>query len=1117
MHIPWALHLITLIILICGSVFHSALDVTYTDYKNPFTDNGLFSTSNNKSSKAIRIRYPSFTTVYGITIYEKFLATALDNIIIVYDISSSVRIENVHRIQLLKSIRGELLEFKFIDHEMLLFCDALTCRLCMLISPEKPCVEYLLTLNGEKTEELLYATAVKDSSQNINIRIVNKHANHAAILRFPSYYTISKGNKLVSLQSAEDVRIIEEHSLATAFNRRGYTFFVGSARRPYEPYINAKIEELIVMSVRITRICDKDRTEKLESRMDMALICGNFSFRTNVVSLAAEYDRDSDELIVVFQTIEKNENVACKYNMDLECQKVQNLNELPPYCFIFSRFGDGHTMRTCSKFGGVSPLIFKTANYIKEPLHNCDLEFFPSFAYRYGWLEQFHAFAGQLIAVLPGSGKNILSIKRLHGDGALFTVHSDAILNRVSHQTHQMASSLLWSLQLQQSQLPEQSRTLQFRVAADLSRNRIYFVQDNDLSYIELSCSNFYDSCDSLEQSNWSDPLQCLWCAMNNGSGYAFSRSKGIDCPFYTVDSFCAPFIEHVNIPSSNSLNYTSFEVYGRKFDRLHDIIAKVCNQNCTISHFGSGKLSCTVNVPSDAMENCSFCLEGKLGSLGRFNITFELPKKRDSHITNIILASTHSHSKHSRAVATIFAVIILTFLIVLILCLLRQFHKHKRKRMKECGKSGSQISLDTSHAPFVNNNPFSGLKRKGDEIKTFNPYENLFLEIDPKLQISVNDLELGDEIGKGNFGVVYRAVYRSGDGQLIDVACKTIDSQSDGVITGISEFLQEGLIMANFDHPNVARLIGISLSINNYPVIVTDFMAQGDLRHYIINPENRLTFGNLLDFGIQISKGMTYLHDKQFIHRDLAARNCMLDAYLVVKIADFGLSRDVSRCGMYQAIHKDRGIPIRWMPIESLEEQQPKQSTIAGNKFYKVLFSKKDTKLLEEIGSSWKYLANFESAFNHISNLTPTDAASIYNDMTDNQDIPNVLRELAQYLEYTFKADVWAYGIVLWELATRGLIPYADLEFTDILRLLKSGHRLMKPKGCPDNLYYHVMRRCWMEDPNRRPTFFELTEMMEDVVRQLRRGVSSGAFLDSHYERVSARSFTTSLTNISN
>lgn len=79
------------------------------------------------------------------------------------------------------------------------------------------------------------------------------------------------------VQSAEDIRIIDGHSLATAFNRRGYTFFVGSARRPYEPYINARIEELIVMSVRITRLCDKDRTEKLESRIDMALTCGNFS------------------------------------------------------------------------------------------------------------------------------------------------------------------------------------------------------------------------------------------------------------------------------------------------------------------------------------------------------------------------------------------------------------------------------------------------------------------------------------------------------------------------------------------------------------------------------------------------------------------------------------------------------------------------------------------------------------------------------------------------------------------------------------------------------------------------------------------------------------------------
>ncbi|CAG9535237.1 unnamed protein product [Cercopithifilaria johnstoni] len=1023
MHIPWA-YLTTSTIL---TSFHFALDLVHADNKGniaSFTDISTFPSSTNKWNQATRVRYPSSSTIYGITIYEKLLATALDNIIVVYNISSSMKIEDVDRIQLSKPIRKKLLEFKFINHEMLLYCDVFTCRLCVLTSPEKSCMEYLLTLDEKNVEELVYATAVEDHNHNVNIRIVTKHADQAIILRFPSYYAINKGDKLLSVQSAEDIPITDKHGLATAFNRRGYTFFVGSARRPYEPYINARIEELIVMSVRITRICDKDRTEKLESRIDMALNCRNFSLQTDVVSLAAEYYTDSDELIVVFQTFKKNENVVCKYSMDLECQKVRNPEELPPYCYIFSRRADGHAMRTCSKFGG---------NYVKEPLDNCGLELFPSFAYRYGWLEQFHALAGQLIAVLPGSGEDILSVKRFYEDGASFIVHSDGFLNRVSDQTDRVASSLLWSLQLQRTQYTE--HTARYRIAADFSYNRIYFVQNNELSYAELACSYFYESCDSLERSNWSDPLRCLWCAMKNGSGYAFSRSEG-NCPSYTVDNLCTPFIEHINVPSSSFSNYTSLEVYGKKFDRLQDIVARVCNRNCIISNYGATKLSCVVNMSNDAMGDCNFYLEGKLKSFGQFIITFELPKKRSSHTTNIILASTYSHSKQSRAIAAIFAVIVLALLIELILYLLRQFHKRQRKRMKQFDTSGSHIALDTSHTTFASNNPFTGLKRKGDKMKTFNPYENLFMEIDSKLQIPLKNLELGDEIGKGNFGVVYRAVYRSANGQLVDVACKTIDSHNDGVITGISEFLQEGLIMANFDHPNVARLIGISSTNNNYPIIVTDFMAQGDLRRYIINPENRLTFGNLLNFGIQIAKGMTYLHDKQFIHRDLAARNCMLDAYLVVKIADFGLSRDVSRCGMYQAIHKDRGIPIRWMPIESLEEQQ-----------------------------------------------------------------------------YTFKADVWAYGIVLWELATRGLIPYADLEFTNILRLLKSGHRLMKPKGCPDNLYYHVMRRCWMEDPKCRPTFLELTEMMEDVVRQLRHGVPGGALLDCHYERVSARSFTTLLT----
>ncbi|MDG7056388.1 MAG: hypothetical protein LKM44_02775 [Wolbachia endosymbiont of Meromenopon meropis] len=78
------------------------------------------------------------------------------------------------------------------------------------------------------------------------------------------------------------------------------------------------------------------------------------------------------------------------------------------------------------------------------------------------------------------------------------------------------------------------------------------------------------------------------------------------------------------------------------------------------------------------------------------------------------------------------------------------------------------------------------------------------------------------------------------------------------------------------------------------------------------------------------------------------------------------------------------------------------KQSIIAGDKFYEIFFSKKDNGSLEGIDSNWKFLADFESAFNCISSSKPADASSIYNKIARNNDAPDVLRELAQYLEVT-------------------------------------------------------------------------------------------------------------------
>lgn len=48
----------------------------------------------------------------------------------------------------------------------------------------------------------------------------------------------------------------------------------------------------------------------------------------------------------------------------------------------------------------------------------------------------------------------------------------------------------------------------------------------------------------------------------------------------------------------------------------------------------------------------------------------------------------------------------------------------------------------------------------------------------------------------------------------------------------------------------------------------------------------------------------MTYLSGQRFVHRDLACRNCLVGYDFIVKIADFGMSRDVYTCDYYKVIN---------------------------------------------------------------------------------------------------------------------------------------------------------------------------------------------------------------------
>ncbi|XP_035687368.1 proto-oncogene tyrosine-protein kinase receptor Ret-like [Branchiostoma floridae] len=75
---------------------------------------------------------------------------------------------------------------------------------------------------------------------------------------------------------------------------------------------------------------------------------------------------------------------------------------------------------------------------------------------------------------------------------------------------------------------------------------------------------------------------------------------------------------------------------------------------------------------------------------------------------------------------------------------------------------------------------------------------------------------------------------------------------------------------------------------------------------------------------------------------------------------------------------------------------------------------------------------------------------------------------------EYTCQSDVWSFGVLLWEIATRGEEPhYSDVarpSCRHLVWVLKEGGRLERPDGCPMELY-RLMSKCWHANPHRRPS----------------------------------------------
>uniref|UniRef100_A0A8C2ZBZ6 Tyrosine-protein kinase n=1 Tax=Cyclopterus lumpus TaxID=8103 RepID=A0A8C2ZBZ6_CYCLU len=181
----------------------------------------------------------------------------------------------------------------------------------------------------------------------------------------------------------------------------------------------------------------------------------------------------------------------------------------------------------------------------------------------------------------------------------------------------------------------------------------------------------------------------------------------------------------------------------------------------------------------------------------------------------------------------------------------------------------------------------------------------------DKKWILNHEDVVLGELLGKGNFGEVFIGTLQR---DKMPVAVKTCKEDLPPELK--IRFLSEARILKQYDHPNIVKLIGVCTQ--RQPIyIVMELVPGGDFLSFLRKKKDDLKTKQLVRFSVDAAAGMAYLESKNCIHRDLAARNCLVGEGSVLKISDFGMSRQEDD-GIYSSSGLKQ-IPIKWTAPEAL------------------------------------------------------------------------------------------------------------------------------------------------------------------------------------------------------
>ncbi|XP_022178523.1 vascular endothelial growth factor receptor 1 isoform X3 [Myzus persicae] len=412
----------------------------------------------------------------------------------------------------------------------------------------------------------------------------------------------------------------------------------------------------------------------------------------------------------------------------------------------------------------------------------------------------------------------------------------------------------------------------------------------------------------------------------------------------------------------------------------------------------------------------------------------------------------------------------VLTILLGVLMICCAVHLKREKKLKKELALAGL---LHFENGAVESWNPDLGIEEQAELL----PY-------DKRWEFPRDKLKLGKQLGSGAFGVVFKAdaIGIIDKDTTTTVAVKMIKPNTDP--SYIKALASELKIMIHLGrHLNVVNLLGAYTgNINKRELmVIVEYCRFGNIHQYMLKQRdcfvNQISTDGYLDYNIKtISKNPYYVNVPNNTNLsekcDDSSTQIGSDGYLVPDEVEPEWRSN------YRGDYKNLIVKpscthdlICWSfqvarGMEYLASRKILHGDLATRN---ILLAEENIVKICDFGFA-KTMYNSEN----------------YKKKSDKDLLPVKWMAIESLRDRVFstQSDVWAFGIVLWEIFSLAVTPYPNIQkFNDLFNKLVEGYRMEQPKYANSEIY-NIMLDCWKMNPMTRPSFTDLAERLGDLLQ---------------------------------